>query len=214
MKKSGALRLVDLSVPTDENGKVHAPPRRVPNAQRRSREYLTEQEVEALMRAARQRGRWGQRDAAMILIAFRHGLRVRELVELRWADVDLDNRHLHVRRRKNGKPAVHPLTGQVLRELRKLQREADGLPFVFVSERDGPLSTSAVRYMLREAGAEAALPFPVHPHMLRHACGFKLANDGRDTRVIQDYLGHKNIAHTVRYTDLAPGRFSGLWGDW
>ncbi len=190
------------------------PPLRVKNLERRSREYLTEDEVSLLVNTARQRGRWGQRDAAMLLVAYRHGLRVTELVRLKWESVDFENQQIHVARLKNGKPAVHPLTGAVLRDLRKCKKEADGCGFVFQSERGGPLSTSSVRYMIAEAGKAAGLDFPVHPHMLRHACGYKLANDGQDTRLIQGYLGHKNIAHTVRYTELNSTRFNKLWGAW
>lgn len=189
-------------------------PLRVKNSERREREYLTGTEIESLIKAARLRGRWGARDAAMILVAYRHGLRVSELVGLKWEAIDFANQQIHVARRKNGKPAVHPLTGPVLRELRKLKKESDGCAFVFHSEWGGPFSTSSLRYIIAQAGKAAGIGFPVHLHMLRHGCGYKLANDGRDTRIIQDYLGHKNIAHTVRYTELNPARYSGLWGDW
>ena len=118
---------------------------------------------------------------------------------------------LHVNRKKRGTLSTHPLRGPELRALRRLQRDYPGAPQVFVSEQGGPLSTSSVRRILTRAGALAALPFPVHPHMLRHACGFKLANDGQDTRAIQHYLGHRNIQHTVLYTELAADRFKGFW---
>ena len=95
----------------------------------------------------------------------------------------------------------------------KAERDYPDTPYVFVTERKGPLTTSAVRKIIARAGELAGLGFPVHPHMLRHACGFKLANDGHDTRAIQHYLGHKNIQHTVRYTELAPDRFNGFWKD-
>lgn len=75
------------------------------------------------------------------------------------------------------------------------------------------MTVSNVRKILARAGQEARLPFPVHPHMLRHGCGFKLANDGHDTRAVQHYLGHRNIQHTVRYTELASGRFNHFWND-
>lgn len=211
--KSGALRLIEGGAPSAENGKVR-PPVRVKNSERREREYLTPPEADQMIEAARKRGRWGARDAALILVAYRHGLRVAELVALRWDALDLENKQLHVARRKNGKPSVQPIGGLEIRELRKLKRDAAGAPFVFLSERRGPLTTSAVRYIVAQAGKAAGLPFPVHPHMLRHACGYKLANDGRDTRAIQDYLGHKNIAHTTRYTELNSSRFNEFWGDW
>jgi type 1 fimbriae regulatory protein FimE len=187
------------------------PPRRIKNTERRPREYLLLQEVEALMEAARKSGRHGHRDATLMLLAYRHGLRVSELVNLAWAQVDLTQGLLHVNRRKRGTPSTHPLRGPELRALRRLQRDYPGAPQVFVSEQGGPLSTSSVRRILTRAGELAALPFPVHPHMLRHACGFKLANDGQDTRAIQHYLGHRNIQHTVLYTELAANRFKEFW---
>ena len=121
---------------------------------------------------------------------------------------------VHVKRLKNGTPSTHPLRGPELRALRKLQREqAQDGGYVFTSERSGPMTTDNVRKMMQRAGQRARIPFPVHPHMLRHATGYKLANDGHDTRAIQDYLGHKNIQHTVRYTELAPTRFKDFWRD-
>jgi integrase len=189
-------------------------PVRLPNAEVRSREYLTPPEVRQLMQAAARRGRYGQRDACLVLVAYRHGLRVSELVALRWEQVDLKAGHLHVRRAKNGTPSTHPLQGDELRALRQLRREwTDAGGFVFVSERGGPMSDDGVRKTITRTGQEAKLPFPVHPHMLRHACGFKLANDGHDTRALQLWLGHKNIQHTVRYTELSPARFRTFWRD-
>ncbi len=191
----------------------NAPPRRVPNAAVRSREYLTSNEIEALMAAAKKSGRHGQRDATVILIAYRHGLRVSELVALRWDQIDLKQGTLHVNRLKNGSESVHPLRGPELRALRRAQRDYPSSPYVFLTERKGPLTASSVRKIVARAGRNAGIPFPVHPHMLRHACGYKLANDGHDTRAIQQYLGHKNITHTVRYTELAADRFNGFWQD-
>ena len=192
---------------------VNVPPRRVTNPERRSREYLTAAEVEALMEGARQIGRHGHRDMTLILLAYRHGLRVAELVALRWEQVDLKQGLLHVNRLKRGTPGTHPLRGPELRALRQLQRDYPETPYVFVSERKAPLTTGAVRKIVARAGELAGLGFPVHPHMLRHATGFYLANQGQDTRAIQDYLGHKNIQHTVRYTQLAPDRFKDFWKD-
>ena len=205
------LRASGRGTPTTVNGKV--PPRRTPNKERRSREYLTASEVQALMDAARKTGRHGHRDATLILIAYRHGLRVSELVSLRWDQIDLSQGLLHVARVKNGTPSTHPVRGPEIRALRRLQRDYPASPYVFTTERKGPLTTSAVRKIIARAGEPAGIGFPVHPHMLRHACGFKLANDGHDTRAIQHYLGHRNIQHTVRYTELAPDRFNGFWKD-
>jgi type 1 fimbriae regulatory protein FimB/type 1 fimbriae regulatory protein FimE len=197
-----------LVTPTIEKRTVM--PRRAKNATLRTREYLTEHEVDALMAAARQ-NRSGHRDATMILIAFRHGLRASEAVDLRWDQVDFNRVSLHVRRSKGGTPSVHPLSRSEMRALRRLQRECSAGPFVFVSERGAPFTTAGFARMVERAAAIARLELKVHPHMLRHACGFALANAGQDTRAVQAYLGHRNIQHTVRYTELAPGRFKGFW---
>jgi len=179
------------------------------------RDYLTEREIERLMDAARG-NRWGHRDATAILIAYRHGLRASELVAIRWDDIDFTTGKLHVRRAKGGMASVHPLGGKELRALRRLQRETpegQRTVSVFVSERLAPLSVAGYQRMIARAGEAAGFPFLVHSHMLRHGCGYKLANDGQDTRAIQHYLGHRSIASTVRYTQLAPDRFKGFWKD-
>ena len=126
--------------------------------------------------------------------------------------IDFKTASLHVRRVKNGTPSTHPLTGRELRELRRHQREAKS-PFVFVSERGAPLSAPGFSRMIERAAATAKLGIKAHAHMLRHAFGFKLANDGVDTRSLQSYLGHRNIQNTTRYTALAPDRFKGFWRD-
>jgi integrase len=178
-----------------------------PHKERRPREYLTPAEVAKLIEAARKSRRYGSRDATAILLAFRHGLRAGELCTLRWDQVDLRHGLLHVRRLKNGTPSVHPLAGVELRALRALQREEIASRFVFVTERRAPMTPAGFRKMVERVGESAKFPFPVHPHMLRHATGYKLANDGQDTRAIQLYLGHKQIQHTTRYTELSPARF-------
>ncbi|WP_137045865.1 tyrosine-type recombinase/integrase [Pseudolabrys sp. FHR47] len=186
-------------------------PRRLPNKALRTREHLTEAEVEMLMEAAKD-NRWGTRDATMMLLAYRHGLRAAELVDLRWDQVDLPTATLHVRRVKHGTPSTHPIMGDELRALRRLKREQNPKsPFMFISERGAPFSTAGFARMVERAGQEAGLPFKAHPHMLRHACGYALANKGHDTRALQAYLGHKNIQHTVRYTEMSPTRFKGFW---
>jgi len=186
-------------------------PIRRPNRELRTREYFTESEVEKLLDAARS-NRWGHRDATMMLVAFRHGLRASELVDLRWDQVDFNAATLHVRRVKQGTPAVHPLRGDELRALRKAHRDQEPpSPFVFTSERGAPFTTAGFARMVERAGEAAEFAFKTHPHMLRHACGYALANKGHDTRSLQAYLGHKNIQHTVRYTELSPTRFKDFW---
>jgi type 1 fimbriae regulatory protein FimB/type 1 fimbriae regulatory protein FimE len=178
----------------------HLPPIRRPNIDSRPREHLTPAEVEKLTAAAGKLGRHGHRDATMVMMAYRHGLRVSELVSLRWVQVDLKDALLHVRRRKNGIASTHPLYGPELRALRKLVRDCgrspSGTSYVFLSERKSPLSEAAFRKLVARAGRAA-----------------ELANDGHDTRAIQHYLGHRNIQHTVVYTQLAAGRFNEFWDD-
>lgn len=190
-----------------------SPPRKPKNADVRPREYLFDREVNRLIKAARDAGRHGHRDGTLILLTYRHGLRVSEAIALQWNAIDLAQGRLHVRRLKRGVPSVHPLRGPEVRALRRLKRDAPVSPYVFVSERRGPLTDSSVRKMIARAGRGAGLSFPVHPHMLRHATGYKLANDGQDARAIQHYLGHKNIQHTVRYTQLSTDRFQDFWND-
>jgi len=190
-----------------------SPPRRLPNAYLRSREYLTPAEVDVLIAAAKKTGRYGHRDSTIILLTYRHAFRVSELVALRKDQVDLKQGLLHVSRLKNGTPSVHPLRGPELRALRRLFREYPDSPYVFSTERKGPMTASTVRKVVARAGADAGIGFPVHPHMLRHACGYYLASKGHDTRAIQAYMGHRNIQHTVRYTEMSPTRFNGFWRD-
>jgi len=189
------------------------PPRRQSNLDRRTREYLTPAEVEKLLQASSKVGRHGVRDRTLILLAYRHGLRVSELVTLRWDQIDFKAGSMHVNRLKNGVASTHPIRGVELRALRELRRVYPDLPYVFVTEREGPMTAATARKLITRAGELAKLPFPIHPHMLRHACGFKLASEGQDTRSIQQYLGHKNITHTVRYTELSPDRFKNFWRD-
>jgi type 1 fimbriae regulatory protein FimB/type 1 fimbriae regulatory protein FimE len=179
----------------------------------RDREYLLEPEVAAMMKVAKSVGRSGHRDATLILVAYRHGLRISELVNLRWQQVDFKSGYLHVRRLKGSRPSTHPITGDELRALRQLLRDSAESPFVFVSSFGSSLTPDAARKIIRKVGEKAGLQFPVHPHMLRHGCGYYLAAKGTDTRTIQDYLGHRNIHHTVKYTQLSPQRFEGLWED-
>jgi type 1 fimbriae regulatory protein FimB/type 1 fimbriae regulatory protein FimE len=183
---------------------------RLSNAAYRPREYLTEGEVEKLIETARRRGRNGARDSAAILLAYRHGLRAQELCQLRWSQVDLRHGRLHVNRSKGGIESVHPLCGPELRALRPLQGSS---PYVFVTEAGTPVTTAWFLRMVQRTGVAARMPFAIHPHMLRHSTGYKLANDGHDTRSLAHYLGHRNLQSTARYTALAPDRFAGFWRD-
>ncbi len=190
-----AKRHLRLVTPATVNRTVT--PTRRPNADLRTREYLTEAEVERLIRRPRKTAgatgtpRWSSWPTGT---ACGH-----RAVDLRWDQVDFGTATLHVRRVKQGTPSTHPILGDELRELRRLQREQEPKsPFVFTSERGAPFSTAGFARMVERAGIEAKLGFKAHPHMLRHACGYALANKGHDTRALQAYLGHRNIQHTVR----------------
>src|SRR5258708_34061529 len=184
--------------------------RRLPNATYRVREYLTEKEVDRLIEVAKRRGRNGARDAAAILLAYRHGLRALELRSLRWSQIDLRNGRLHVNRAKGGQESVHPLHGPELRALRPLQGNS---PYVFVTEAGTPVTTAWFLRMIGRTGVAANLPFQVHPHMLRHSTGYKLATQGEDARTLANQLGHRNLQSTARYTALPPHRFKAFWTD-
>ena len=180
----------------------------------RPKNFLTEAEVASFLKAAR-KGRHRIRNYAMVLLAFRHGLRASELINLRMPDLDLDTGRLFVRRVKGSLSTSQPLEGDEIRALRAWLRERTNAPccnspLVFLSER-GPMTRQAFNYICAEVGKRAGLGIEVHPHMLRHACGFALANAGHDTRAVQAYLGHRNIQHTVRYTELTPDRFKDFW---
>jgi type 1 fimbriae regulatory protein FimE len=203
-------RVIELPQPS-KMGKL--PPRRTRNIERRSREYLTPVEVDAMVSAAKGAGRYGHRDAALILLTYRHAVRVSEVVAWRRDQVDLEQGTIHVNRLKNGTPSVHPLRGPEIRALRRLFRGYPVSPYVFSTERGGPMTAATARKIVARAGKLAGFGFPVHPHMLRHATGYYLASKGQDTRAIQAYMGHKNIQHTVRYTELSPERFKDFWKD-
>ena len=197
-------------------GKIHQPKRQSPNSRKykdvRSREYLLLEEVEAMRSAInRSNCRHAHRNSTLILLIYRHGLRVSEAMALRWEQIDFNGGTIYVKRVKKGISSTQPLYGDEIRALRKLKRDYATCPYVFQSNRRSPLAKDTISGIIEQAGLLAGLPFPVHAHMLRHGTGYYLANRGIDTRIIQSYLGHKNIQHTVRYTELASGRFQGLW---
>lgn len=178
------------------------------------RKHLVFAEVEKLLEAAKA-SRNAARDRYLLLLMFRHGLRVSEACGLRLSQVNVESRVLHVARLKQGLSTTHPLRSDEIRlikawlaERAKMKPETDAF---FISERRTPLSRKTAWVMIRHYGELAGLSIETHPHMLRHACGFALADQGADTRLIQDYLGHRNIQHTVMYTATNPARFERLW---
>ncbi|MCI0623632.1 MAG: tyrosine-type recombinase/integrase [Acidobacteria bacterium] len=180
----------------------------------RDRQHLVSAEVEKLL-AATKGTRNEARDRCLLLLMFRHGLRVSEACGLKLSQVDMESRVLHVRRLKAGLSTTHPLRGDEIRSIKawlaeraQMRPETDAF---FLSERRRPLSRKTAWLAIRTYGERAGLPVAAHPHMLRHACGFALADQGAATRLIQDYLGHRNIQHTVRYTATNPARFARLW---
>ena len=173
------------------------------------RRYLRPTKRAGLIEAAGKRGRYPFRDRVLVRLVYRHGLRASEAVGMRWSQVDLDVGVLHVARLKGSIDSTHSLDRDELRDLRKLRQEVTGL-YVFETERGGPLSVDALQYIVREAGRAAKLDVEVHPHMLRHATGYSLANEGTDTRLIQAFLGHADIRHTAHYTALSPRRLAAV----
>ena len=197
-----------LKLVTPASVKRTVTPKRLPNCKLRTREYLTEAEIERLMAAAkRTAGATGT--LLWSLRPIGTGIRVSGPS---LGSGGVRNGPLHVRRVKQGTPSAHPVLGDEQRAQRRLQRDQEPKsPFVFTSERGSPFSTAGFARMVERAGVEAKMGFKAHPHMLRHACGYALANKGHDTRALQAYLGHRNIQHTVRYTELSPTRFKDFW---
>lgn len=180
------------------------------DAHEREKNFLTETEIMVLLEALKA-GRHGVRNHLLVLMMYRHGMRVSEAVDLRRDEVDLDRSRLWVRRLKNGLSVEQPISGDELRAIRRyLATRTDALPWLFISEREQPLTRQSVNHFVATAALRAGLS-PVNPHMLRHSCGFYLANRGYDLRLIQDYLGHRDPKHTVHYTRVAGYRFEGLW---
>jgi len=175
------------------------PPNKPKNIDRREREYLTPEEVALLIEAARNIGRHATRDATIILIAYRHGLRPGEIVNLNWRNIDFETQTIQVIRLKHGRESVHELGSDELEALRKLQVKYLANEYVFCSERKRPLKKRAVHTIVARAALLAGIEFPVHPHMLRHSKGHQLAADGADSRSIQQYFGHRNIGSAGLY---------------
>jgi integrase len=198
------------SAPNAVNGKVAPPLRRKDT---RPRKYLEPSEVAALQKAARHTGRYRLRDEAAVLLAYRHGLRATELVSLQWSQIDLKGATVSIARAKGGMATQHPLRAVELRLLGRLRREHPEAPYVLMSERGTPWSTSNWRAVLRRLAAVAKLPITVNPHALRHACGYALAGKGVDTRALSHYLGHRSLQSSERYTMQSAARFKDFWRD-
>lgn len=180
------------------------------DAHERPKDFLNEPEMDLLLKGAKQ-GRHGIRDHLILLMMYRHGLRVSEAINIKLSDLNLKQSRIWINRLKNGLSVEQPIDGIELRAIKRyLSIRKDSLPWLFISERNQPLTRQSVNYIIKSAGERAAV-CPVNPHMLRHSCGYYLANKGYDLRLIQDYLGHRDPKHTVHYTRIAGKRFEGIW---
>jgi site-specific recombinase XerD len=180
------------------------------DAHERTKDYLDPEEMERLLQAAKV-GRHSARDYLLLLLIYRHALRVSEATTMRLDQVNLKQARIWVRRNKNSLNTEQPIEGDELRAIRRyLASRSDKLPWLFVSERGQPMTRQAVNYLVGQAGERAGLG-RVWPHMLRHSAGYALSNRGHDLRLLQDYLGHRDPRHTARYTRTASRRFEGLW---
>ncbi|MCK6964548.1 tyrosine-type recombinase/integrase [Enterobacter bugandensis] len=180
----------------------------------KKRKYLTQEEIKQLLEVSLQ-GKHGIRNHCIIHLLFRHGFRVSELCAMKISDIDMHGKTIHVSRLKNGFSTIHPIVKEEENALKKWLQKRKGLPlgdgWLFPSKDGCPLSRKTVYSIIRKMGSTARLALNIHPHMLRHSCGFALADQGNDTRLIQDYLGHRNIHHTVIYTASNSARFLKLW---
>jgi len=176
----------------------------------RAKDFLDPDEMDRLLDAAK-KGRNGIRDHVLLLMMYRHGLRVSESITLRLDAINLKKSSMWVKRIKNSLSTQQPIAGDELRAIKRyLATRDDSLPWLFVSARGQPLTRQGVNYLIAQAAKRAKLGH-VHPHMMRHSCGYYLANKGVDFRTAQDFLGHRDPKHTTRYTRVAGRRFEGLW---
>lgn len=189
----------------------------MPGVNMEKRKYLTEYEINLLLDSAN-KGMNAERNYCMILMAYRHGFRISELLALTMADVDIQSGVIYVKRLKNGFSVYHPLSEDECHALskwlilKKMTSTSVTSEAIFTTSSGAAISRSQAWKIISKCGVESNIGFRVHPHMLRHSCGYKLAERGTDTRLIQDYLGHRNIRHTVLYTKSNFNRFTGLWG--
>jgi type 1 fimbriae regulatory protein FimB/type 1 fimbriae regulatory protein FimE len=200
VKRQGAKRRNVRSVDTAANA--------------RRKNYLSEKEVDRLIAAAKKRGRYPVRDGLLILMAYRHGLRISEALKLNVSDLDLERHRVWIERSKGSLSTEHPIAGDELRAIKKYLADRErksAAPQLFITERGTPMSRQNAYDLISKAGEAAGLGH-VHPHMLRHSCGYHMASEGVDFRTAQDFLGHSDPKHTAAYMRINASRFNSVWG--
>ena len=175
------------------------------------RQALTQDELDRLF-AALKGNRHGHRDYMMALVTFLHGLRVSELIDLRWDDIDWRKGTIAIRRLKGSIDGTHYLERDEATGLKRLQREQEPKrPHIFTSERGEAFTRFAINKMIATAGQNAKITWPVHPHCLRHTTGTMQANGGMDAWRLSKLMGHASIANTTKYVRMSPEPLKDAW---
>jgi type 1 fimbriae regulatory protein FimB/type 1 fimbriae regulatory protein FimE len=176
-----------------------------------TRDYLEPREIQRLLTAALAGGRHAHRNFTLILLAYRHGLKVGELTGLRWSKVDFERKLLRFARLRKDVPSTHPLLSDELKALRRLRRDYPAGAWLFVNSRGEQLTERSVNRIITDAGLAARLKFTVSPRTLRRSCGRNLALAGHDLHAVQRFLRLEDLTQIIRYLELPKNPFRDFW---